>query len=211
MADRPDPAASPRDLLPPLVLASASPRRAGLLSMLGFSFSVHPAELPEEVGADETPEEHAERLAREKAEAIAADHPRALVVAGDTVVVEGGEILGKPSDPTRAREMLLRLQGRTHVVVSGVAVAAPGGRTESGTMRTEVTFRPFGGAVADAYVSTGEPLDKAGAYGIQGLGASLVTGIRGDYYTVVGLPVPLLLELLERTGWRYAFGRLERL
>ena len=196
---------------PPLVLASASPRRAALLSGLGLAFEVRPAGLPEEVEPGEGAEEHAERLAREKAARIAAERPGALVVGGDTVVVLDDRILGKPAGEEEARAMLLEMAGRSHQVVSGVALAAPGGGVGSAVSRTTVEFRPFGAREAALYAATGEPLDKAGAYGIQGLGASLVRRIEGDYYTVVGLPVTHLLALLEDAGWRYAFGRLEPL
>lgn len=190
---------------PPLVLASASPRRAALLSGLGLEFEVRPAHLPEEVEAGEGPEEHAERLAREKVARIEAECPDALVVGADTVVVLDGRILGKPADAGEAEAMLLEMAGRRHHVVSGVALAAPGVGLRSAVSRTAVEFRAFGPREATLYAATGEPLDKAGAYGIQGMGASLVRHIEGDYYTVVGLPVALFLTLLEEAGWRYAF------
>lgn len=194
--------------LPPLVLASASPRRSEYLRMLGFTFTVEPANVPEALLEDESPEEHVERLARDKAVAVSRIRPGAAVLGGDTVVVVDGDILGKPSGPEEAEDMLLRLAGRSHVVASGLALALPSGEVRSGVSKTEVVFRPFGADIAGAYVATGEPLDKAGAYGIQGQGAALVTEIRGDYYTVVGLPVPLLMKLLEESGWEYAFGHL---
>ncbi|MEX0979864.1 MAG: nucleoside triphosphate pyrophosphatase [Gemmatimonadota bacterium] len=190
-------------------MASASPRRADLLKMLGFTFDRLPADIPENPDEGESPAGYVERLAREKATSVAALRPEALVLAGDTVVVLDGEILEKPSDEEDAVRMLMRLSGRSHVVLSGIAVAAPGGVLESTLERTEVTFRPFDDGTARAYAATGEPMDKAGAYGIQGFGASLVDSISGDYFTVVGLPVARLVELLERTGWRYRFGLLE--
>lgn len=192
---------------PPLVLASASPRRAALLSSLGLEFEVRPADLPEEVAPGEGPEEHAERLAREKAARVRDERPDALVVGADTVVVLDGRILGKPADEAEAEAMLLALSGRSHDVVSGVALAVPGHGVSSAVSRTVVEFRALGAREASLYAASGEPLDKAGGYGIQGLGASLVRRIEGDYYTVVGLPVGALLALLEDAGWRYAFGR----
>ena len=132
--------------------------------------------------------------------------PGEVVLGGDTVVTLDGEIMGKPSGPEEAEGMLLRLAGRTHNVASGLALVLPSGDVRSGVSTTEVTFRHFSPEVARAYVATGEPLDKAGAYGIQGLGAALVTEIRGDYYSVVGLPVALLLRLFEESGWQYAFA-----
>ena len=190
---------------PPLLLASASPRRADCLRMLGLSFTVHPAEVSETVQHDESAEAHVERLARDKATAVASARPGAVVLGGDTVVTLDGQILGKPSGPEDAEDMLCRLAGRTHNVASGLALALPSGDMRSGVSTTEVTFRQFSPEFAHAYVATGEPLDKAGAYGIQGLGAALVTEIRGDYYCVVGLPVVLLLRLFEESGWEYTF------
>ncbi len=193
---------------PALVLASASPRRREYLAMLGLKFAVEPTHILEEVLAGETPEEHVERLSREKAKAAALIRPEAAVLGGDTVVVLDGEILGKPADPADAERMLCRLQGRSHIVASGLALALPSGEIRSGVATTEVTLRSFRPEIARAYVETGEPLDKAGAYGIQGLGAALVSGIRGDYFTVVGLPIPLLMSLFEECGWEYSFGPL---
>lgn len=193
-----------------LVLASSSPRRAELLSRLGLTFEVLRPEVAEVEREGETPDEHAERLAREKAQAVWAQRPGALVLAGDTVVVLDGILLGKPLDADDAFRMLLSLAGRTHVVVSGLALVFPEGHVRSGFARTEVTFRSFHAGFAGAYVTTGEPMDKAGAYGIQGLGSALVEAIRGDYHNVMGLPLPLFLELLEAGGWRYGFEGLSR-
>jgi septum formation protein len=193
---------------PTLVLASASPRRADLLRQLGLSFSVYPSHIPEDYLEGETPEAHARRLSREKAREIQLIHGDSLIVAGDTVVVLEGRILGKPRDEGEAVAMLLSLSGKTHTVISGLAVAFPQGGILDGAERTSVTFRSFDEGTARAYARTGEPMDKAGAYGIQGLGSTLVQGIRGDYHTVVGLPIPLFLDLLEEGGWRYEFGAL---
>jgi len=158
----------------------------------------------------ETPEAHVERLAREKAEAVARTEPDALVVGGDTLVVDGARVLGKPGDEAGAARMLISLAGRAHTVLSGLALAgAPGtGETLSTVTRTHVRFRAYGEDIARAYAATGEPLDKAGGYGIQGLGAALVSGVEGDYYSVVGFPVSAFMELLERAGLRYEFGSL---
>jgi septum formation protein len=176
--------------------------------MLGLPHEVIPVAVSEDFRAGETPDSHVERLAREKAAAGASVRPEALVIGGDTVVVLDGEVLGKPSSAEHAVNMLLRLSGRTHVVHSGLALREPGGGVHAASVGTRVTFRSFDEAAARAYVSTGEPMDKAGAYGIQGKGAALVSGIEGDYYTVVGLPVAALVELLSRAGWRYSFGGL---
>jgi septum formation protein len=193
---------------PSIILASASPRRANLLSQMGLSHRVIPSHFPEELLTGETPEIHAGRLSREKAQEVREAHPGSLVIAGDTVVVLDGEILGKPRDTDDAVSMLVALSGRTHTVVSGLAVGFPSGGIETGTHSTEVTFREFDEGTARAYAATGEPLDKAGSYGIQGLGSTLVKEIHGDYHTVVGLPIPLLLDLLAAGGWRYEFGIL---
>jgi septum formation protein len=194
---------------PLLILASASPRRAELLTRLGLRFEVVLPRVQEGVLEGETPRQHVERLAREKALEVVSIRPGAFVVAGDTEVVRDGMVLGKPRNPGEAVTMLLSLAGRTHQVVSGVALAFPDGSLRSGVSTTEVEFRPFGEELARRYVETGEPLDKAGAYGIQGLGGILVRRIHGDYHTVVGLALPLLLDLLEEGGWRYELGILE--
>jgi septum formation protein len=191
---------------PRLVLASQSPRRAELIGRLGLQPEIVPADLDERYLPGETPEIHAERLARDKALAIAAAHSDALVVGSDTIVVVDGDVLGKPRDAAQAVEMLMRLGGRGHEVCTGVAVAH-GGRVESGLERVQVRFRPLAREQCEAYVATGEPMDKAGAYGIQGFGSALVEGIVGDYFAVMGLPVVRMLSLIERFGWRYDFGR----
>jgi len=196
--------------VPMLVLASASPRRAELLHRLGLEAAVAPADVDETYLPGETPAAHVERLAREKAEKVAAFRPDALVVGGDTVVVDGDRVLGKPRSPEEAVAMLQALSGREHQVLTAVAVAGSG-ETVSAVGTARVRFRAFGRQEAEDYVATGEPMDKAGAYGIQGLGAALVEGIEGDYYSVVGFPIGRFLELLERKGWRYAFGRMEPL
>jgi septum formation protein len=193
---------------PRLVLASASPRRRQILAQLGLEVQVIPPEVDETYPEGEEPAAHAERLAREKAEWVAERVPDAWAVGGDTVVVSGGCVLGKPESEEEAVAALLALAGREHEVLSAVALAG-GGPTRSAVGRARVRFRPFGADLARAYAATGEPLDKAGGYGIQGMGAALVDGIEGDYYAVVGFPITRFLALLEQRGWRYAFGRLE--
>jgi septum formation protein len=148
-----------------------------------------------------------ERLARAKAESVAAREAADLVVAGDTVVAIGGRVLSKPADSDDAVAMLTSLSGRAHEVYTGLALAGAHG-TLASVSRATVRFRRFDVAAARAYVATGEPLDKAGAYGIQGRGAALVESIDGDYYCVVGFPVSTFMDLLARAGWRYDFGRL---
>jgi septum formation protein len=187
----------------PIVLASSSPRRRQLLALLGLSPEVVPSNIDETWRNGEAPAAHAERLAREKAAAVA--RRGAAVIGADTIVVIGGEILGKPRDEAEAQAMLRRLSGREHEVYTAVAVAH-GGRVASGVARTVVRFRALDRATIAAYVATGEPMDKAGAYGIQGYGAVLVERIDGDYFTVMGLGLGLLVELLGRVGLGYRFG-----
>lgn len=193
----------------PVVLASASPRRRQLLERIGLRPEVVPAELDETALPNEDAVNHVSRLARAKGKSVSDRCPGALVVAGDTVVVLDGEILTKPEGAADALAMLLRLQGREHRVETGVAVVAPDGRIASEVVGADVRFRPFGRATAEAYVATGEPMDKAGSYGIQGYGSVLVDGITGDYFAVMGLPVAALVRLMEGLGFRYAFdGRV---
>jgi nucleoside triphosphate pyrophosphatase len=192
---------------PRLVLASASPRRADVLRQLGLSPQILPADVDESYLPGETPTEHVERLARAKASAAARGEQGTLVVGGDTIVLDGEVVLGKPSGPEQAVEMLMALSGRSHEVISGIAIAGAHGMV-SRVVRTGVSFREMSVEEARRYVDTGEPLDKAGAYGIQGLGAALVTGLDGDYYSVVGFPVAAFVDLLAEAGWRYDFGAL---
>lgn len=177
--------------------------------MLGLRFAVEPARIAENLLPDELPRDHVRRLAEEKARAVAVGNRDSLVLAGDTVVVLDDAVLGKPENPTDAEDMLRRLSGRAHEVLTALALAVPAGGVASRVTATEVTFRSLRREEIRDYVSTGEPLDKAGAYGIQELGSTLVASIKGDYYSVVGLPVAPLLELLEAAGWRYRFGSLE--
>ncbi|MCK5412487.1 MAG: septum formation protein Maf [Gemmatimonadetes bacterium] len=194
-----------RDDWPRLVLASGSPRRLELLCRLGLSVEVRPPEIDESLLPDERPEAAAERLGRAKA--LRAAGPGALSLGCDTLVVHGGAILGKPGSPAAAAAMLERLSGQQHVVLTGIALATPD-RIESAVEATRVWLRPLSTRECEEYVATGEPLDKAGAYGIQGLGAAIVERIDGDYFNVMGLPVRRLLELFERFDLRYAFGEL---
>jgi septum formation protein len=185
-----------------LILASRSPRRLQLLEMLGIPVHVRPADIPEATRPHEVPLEYAERLAVEKAGAVRGE----FVLGADTIVVLDGDVLEKPSDAEEAVAMLLRLQGQTHQVITACALYAPNG-LHTATDVTQVTFRPAAEDMLQAYVATGEPLDKAGAYGIQGYGAALVERIEGDFFGVMGLPVRLVLDLLEQGGWRYTFTR----
>ena len=188
-----------------IVLASQSPRRRELLSLVGIPHEVRPADLDESILPGESPVEHAERLARSKAETVAAGEPAAVVIGSDTIVVLDGDILGKPRDVVEAAAMLRRLSGRTHTVHTAVAVAR-NGRTVSGIESVEVTFRPLTDSQIETYIATGEPMDKAGAYGIQGYGAVIVERVHGDYFAVMGLALGRLVALLEGVGVSYRFG-----
>lgn len=188
--------------IPTIVLASASPRRRQLLEMLHLPVLVQPADVQEIPLPGEDPERYARRLARDKARAV----PGGLVLGADTIVVLDDAILEKPRDAEDAVAMLRRLQGRTHHVVTAVCLVADGIERVRHD-RTAVTFRAADDEMLRAYVATGEPLDKAGAYGIQGWGAALVERIEGDFFGVMGLPVRLVLELLEEAGWTYRFDR----
>jgi septum formation protein len=204
------PAPLPRTRMPDaprLILASQSPRRAELLQRLGLDFDIRPADIDESYIDHEMPADHAERLAREKALAVAREAPEALVVGSDTIVILESDVLGKPRDPDEAVRMLLRLAGREHEVFTAVAVVH-GDRCESALERVRVRFRPLDRAECERYAATGEPLDKAGAYGIQGYGSALVEEIHGDYFAVMGLPVVRTLELIRRHGFRYDYGTL---
>lgn len=186
----------------PLTLASSSPRRRQLLEMLGIPVRVVPSNIPETRRPVETPVDYVERLAREKALGV---HGR-LVLGADTTVVMRDQILEKPADAADALRMLGMLQGRTHQVVTSVALVARE-QVYQATDVTNVTFRRMSGEQLEAYVATGEPMDKAGAYGIQGYGAALVDRIEGDFFSVMGLPVRLVLALLEEAGEEYRFGQ----
>jgi septum formation protein len=190
---------------PRVILASASPRRRELLSLIGIEHEVRPANIDETYLPGEAAREHAERLAREKAGAI--EVPDAITIGSDTIVVVDGRVLGKPRDREHAAEMLHQLSGRSHVVMTGVA-AKWRGKLVSGLEEVGVTFRPLRDDEIDRYIDTGEPMDKAGAYGIQGFGATLVERVDGDYFAVMGLPLNRLARLLETLGLNYTFGPL---
>lgn len=188
-----------------VVLASQSPRRRDLLDLVGITHAVMPADIDEDVRPGEVARPYTERLAREKAAVIAAQVPDAVVIAADTTVVVDGDILGKPVDEADARAMITRLAGRSHTVLTAIAVAY-GGRTESAVEEVTVTFRALSAGEVAAYVATGEPMDKAGAYGIQGWGATIVERVEGDYFSVMGLGLRRLVELFTRVGLRYEFA-----
>lgn len=188
-----------------IILASQSPRRRELLALVGIDHEVMPADINEDVRAGEGAVAYTERLAREKAAVIAARHPEAYVIAADTTVVVDGDILGKPVNAADAQAMLRRLSGRAHTVCTGIAVAH-GARAESAVEQVGVTFRALSDVEIVAYVATGEPMDKAGAYGIQGWGATIVERVDGDYFSVMGLGLRRLVDLFGRFGVQYGFA-----
>jgi len=195
-------------IAPELILASQSPRRRELLALIGLAHDVRPANIDESHQSGETPEEHCERLARGKAMALRGSvGAHAVIIGSDTIVVVDGEVLGKPDGSDDAARMLRLLSGRSHTVLTAVAVAR-GARIESAVERVSVTFRHLSDAEIAAYIATREPMDKAGSYGIQGFGATIVSRIEGDYFAVMGLALNLLVRLIARVGLRYEFGRL---
>jgi len=190
----------------PIVLASGSPRRKQLLEMLHIPFRVIPPDVDEHVLPGEEPGHYVTRLSRAKAEAVVARAPGDVILAADTTVVLHGAIFEKPTSPAHAVEMLSRLQGETHEVMTAVAVARDGEVAQALDV-SRVTFRPADRATLEAYVATGEPMDKAGAYAIQGLGAPLIERVEGDFFGVMGLPLRLALDLLAKFGRPYRFTR----
>ncbi len=181
-----------------IVLASASPRRSELMELAGIPFSVMPAHINEEVLPGEQPAEHVMRLSREKAQAVAARTGGRLFIGADTVVVLGDRIMGKPADEREAHEMLSALSGRTHEVITGFTLFdRESGVCLSRSVRTEVSFRVLGEQEIRSYIASGCPMDKAGAYAIQGRAVHFVRSIRGSYTNVIGLPMAELYELLQ--------------
>lgn len=183
--------------LPKLVLASGSPRRAEILRSVGWEFEKAIPDVDESVVEGEAPEEYVKRLAAEKAKAVASLFPPGqLILAADTTVVLGGEIIGKPVDLADARKMIERLAGQVHEVLTGVAVSLDG-TEEIGMQSTRVRFEEMSDAEIDFLVAEGDPLDKAGAYAVQAQAALFIEGIDGDYWNVVGLPINLVYRLVS--------------
>ena len=181
-----------------IILASASPNRKELLERIGLPFSVVVSHVAENVSSSLPTGEYVMELARQKAESVAADNPDACVIGADTVVDLDGTILGKPHTPENAKAYLSAMQGREHLVYTGVAVTVHG-KTIVDVEKTSVTFAPMSGEEIEWYVATGDPLEKAGAYGIQGPAGLFVSAIRGDYFNVVGLPIHLLYRMLQKS------------
>lgn len=184
-----------------LILASASPRRKDLLEQIGLTFEIEPSRIEERICADLPPHTVAESLAEQKARAVASRHRDALIIAADTFIVLDGDILGKAHTAQEAREMLARLSGRTHAVITGlVLLDTASGAMASDAVETKVRMKKMSAEGIELYVRSGEPIGKAGAYAIQGLGAVLIEGIEGDYSNVVGLPLGALAEGLRKFG-----------
>lgn len=186
---------------PELILASASPRRQELLREAGIDFAVHPAHIPEVRKPQEAPSDYAMRLAREKASKVAEQFPRAWVLGADTIVVVDEQVLEKPHDNSDAARMLRMLSGRAHQVTTAVSLITPEKRIDTRACTTEVYFRQLEEKEIQEYIAGGEPMDKAGAYAIQGGAARWVTHLDGDYSNVVGLPLPLLTGMLRTSGF----------
>jgi septum formation protein len=182
-----------------LILASSSPRRQELLREIGIPFQVHAAHINEDQIAGEAAREYALRLAREKAQAVAAHYPQSYVLGADTIVVVDGEVMGKPKDHADAARMLRLLSGRGHEVTTAVSLVAPA-RTETRACTTKVYFRELTEDEIQQYVASGEPMDKAGAYAIQGGASRWTDRIEGEWSNVVGLPLSLVTDLLRTYG-----------
>jgi septum formation protein len=183
------------------ILASQSPRRRELLQTIGLSFDVVPSDIPEVREPGEAPEEYVARLSRQKAAAVAGRHPASWIIAADTTVLLGEELLEKPADRNDAKRMLAKIAGQTHVVYSGLTLQnASRGWRDTRVAESEVRMLPLGEKEIEWYVATGEPLDKAGAYAAQGIGGMFIDSIHGSYTNVVGLPLALLFQMLRRAG-----------
>ena len=180
-----------------IILASASPRRRELLSTAGFEFEVCAADVDESVPSGTAPADAAEMTASKKALEAAKSHPDDIVIGADTIVVADGKILGKPHGKENAAEMLTMLSGKEHKVITGVCIVC-NGKTETFYKESRVRFYPLSAKEISDYVATGEPMDKAGAYGIQGKGCTLVESIEGDYFNIVGLPVAAVARILKK-------------
>ena len=188
----------PNDNMKTIILASASPRRKELLKKIGLKFKVEPSNCEEKVSQELEPHELVKSLSLEKARLVAQNHKNALVIAADTFIVFKDKILGKPSTKTEAREMLEILNGKHHLVITGFTIIdTDSGRAVSKAVETKVYLKKLNSTEIDAYVDSKEPLDKAGAYAIQGLGSVIVEKIEGDYFNVIGLPLSALAESLK--------------
>ena len=192
-----------------IILASASPRRKELLEKISLKFEVDASDCEEDINPGLDPQELVRQLSIKKAKSVAARHKNAIIIAADTIGVMGDKILGKPHTENEARKMLHEISGKSHLVITGFSILDTAtNKIVTGTVNTRVYIKKLTGQEIDAYVKTGEPLDKAGAYAIQGMGAVIVEKIEGDYYNVMGLPLNALTEALKEFGinfWRYTF------
>ena len=191
-----------------LILASTSPRRKDLLSQIGLTFTIVPSDFEEDMSLPLSPDMLTMHLSKEKALAVAKDYPDAVIIGADTVVAIDGAVLGKAHTNEDAQRMLSMLSGKTHQVITGLTVIIPAGESPTGVQIIEsvasindVTFKPLAGEEIEWYIQTGEPLEKAGAYGIQGLGAMFVEKIEGSYSGIVGLPLEILYEIFRRNDY----------
>ena len=183
------------------ILASSSPRRRELLTSIGLDFEVLPSNVPEVHQPGEAPEEYVARLSRDKAQAIARQHPSRWIIAADTTVLLGDQLLEKPVDAADAARMLGTIAGRTHVVYTGLTLQNMDHRhSETRVAESEVRMLPLTASEIEWYVRTGEPLDKAGAYAVQGIGAMFIDSIHGSYTNVVGLPLATLFQMLRHAA-----------
>lgn len=183
-----------------IILASKSPRRQELLKLLGLEFTVHTADIDEHMDPSLPPEQEVARVSAEKARAVAKDCAEEdIIISADTIVVIDGQILGKPKSEADAIRMLNLLSGRRHEVMTGLTVLS-GGQSQTQVVRTGIEFRRLTDREIDAYVATGEPMDKAGAYGAQGVASLFVEGIIGDFFNVMGLPMCVLGRMLSELG-----------
>ena len=189
-----------------IILASTSPRRKELLEKINLKFEVDASDCEEDTNPGLEPEELVRQLSIKKAKSVAARHKNAIIIAADTIGVMGDKILGKPHTENEASKMLQTISGKSHLVITGFSILDPNtNKIFTGTVNTRVYIKKLTGHEIDAYVKTGEPLDKAGAYAIQGIGAVIVEKIEGDYYNVMGLPLNALTEALKEFGiniWR---------
>ena len=178
-----------------IILASQSPRRREILQLMEIPFEVIESHMEEVTPVGATPPELVQALAEQKARAVFSLHPNDCVIGADTVVDLDGRVLGKPHTPERAKEYLRLMQGRSHIVYTGICVLTPG-HEDLRCARTDVTFRPMSDEEIDWYVGTGDPLDKAGSYGVQGPARLFVDHLEGNYFNIIGMPAPTLYEML---------------
>ena len=190
-----------------IILASSSPRRSELLRNAAIPFRIKPGHVPESPNPGENPRDYCQRLALDKARAVQPQFPDCFILGADTVVIVDEHLLEKPQSNDDAMRMLRMMTDRSHLVTTGVCLIEPGGKVEDvRSETTEVTFTDMSDAEIRSYVATGEPMDKAGAYGIQGFGATIVERVDGDYFAVMGLALNRLAGLLRQAGLRYDFG-----